>query len=35
MSWWMNIGGLTSGPMPLRWGNARLRRLLASILDSP
>jgi hypothetical protein len=27
------IGGLTSGLKPLRWGNAKLRRLLASVLD--
>lgn len=27
------ICGLTGGPKPLRWGNAKLRRLLASLLD--
>jgi hypothetical protein len=27
------IGGLTSGPKPLRWGNRKLRKLLQSLLD--
>jgi len=27
------IGGLTSGPKPLRWRNSKLRALLRSILD--